>query len=52
MSDVVSMAHDTGTQWLDGLLKSVSTACQFKNHCQIFTNIFGFRFVDICSERR
>lgn len=25
MVDVVSMAHDTGLQWLDGLLKSVST---------------------------
>lgn len=24
MLDVVSMAHDTGLQWLDGLLKSVS----------------------------
>lgn len=24
MIDVVSMAHDTGLQWLDGLLTSVS----------------------------
>lgn len=24
MLDVVSMAHDTGLQWLDGLLSSVS----------------------------
>lgn len=42
MVDVVSMAHDTGLQWLDGLLTSVS--CVYIEHCSknILSYINGF----------
>lgn len=40
MSDVVSMAHDTGTQWLDGLLKGVSSG--------IYCFSLTFSLIDLC----